>query len=191
MNICHWLSPAPPRYPKNPAISHGGRIVFDYAQLAQRVAALSAGMRAKLGLERGDRVALFMANSPFYIELLYATWWGGLTAIPVNAKLHPEEAAYILDHSGANVCFVTPDLASVIGGLANRCGQLAEVISAGSAHYAALMSQSDWSGPCRAHADEVAWLFYTSGTTGRPKGVMISHRNIVAMTLSYFTDVDS
>ena len=100
MNIAHWLARSACAHPDNPAVSQGSRVVFDYAQLAQRVTALAAGLRRRLALEPGDRVALMMTNSPFYIELLYAAWWGGLTAVPVNAKLHREEAAYILDHSG-------------------------------------------------------------------------------------------
>src|SRR5512132_636343 len=114
MNIAHWLQRAARVSPRNAAVSHGALVVFDYAQLAQRTAKLATGMRDRLGLARNDRVALFMTNSPYYIELLYAAWWSGLTVVPVNAKLHREEAAYILDHSGARACFVTGDLASEI-----------------------------------------------------------------------------
>ena len=190
MNIAHWLARSARVYPGNPAVSQGSRVVFDYAQLAQRVSALAAGLRQQLALQPGDRVALVMTNSPFYVELLYAAWWGGLTAVPVNAKLHHEEAAYILDHSGAKVCFVSADLAADIGALEGRTGQLARVIEAGYADYHALLQWDDATQPFPVRPDDAAWLFYTSGTTGRPKGVTISHRNIIAMSLCYFADVD-
>ena len=183
MNIAHWLARSARVYPGNPAVSQGSRVVFDYAQLAQRVSALAAGLRQQLALQPGDRVALVMTNSPFYVELLYAAWWGGLTAVPVNAKLHHEEAAYILDHSGAKVCFVSADLAADIGALEGRTGQLARVIEAGYADYHALLQWDDATQPFPVRPDDAAWLFYTSGTTGRPKGVTISHRNIIAMSL--------
>src|SRR4051794_30814728 len=112
MNIAHWLARAARAYPNNAAVSYGPRVLFDYAQLARRVSSLSVGLSGKLGLEPGDRVALVMTNSPLYVELLYAAWWAGLAAVPINAKLHREEAAYILEHSGAKVCFVTADLES-------------------------------------------------------------------------------
>ena len=82
--------------------------------MASRVARLAAGLPAKLSLKPGDRVALAMKNCPEYYEILFACWHAGLTAVPMNAKLHAKEFAYILENSGAKACFVTPDLA--VGG---------------------------------------------------------------------------
>jgi acyl-CoA synthetase (AMP-forming)/AMP-acid ligase II len=59
-------------------------------------------------------VALAMSNSPEYVEILYAVWHAGLTAVPMNAKLHRREFAYILDHSGTRLCFATPDLVETV-----------------------------------------------------------------------------
>src|SRR2546421_10177770 len=82
--------------------------------MAKRVARLSSGLRQKLGLKRGDRVALAMSNCPEFYEVLFACWHAGLTAVPMNAKLHPKEFAYILENSGAKACFVSRDLASAV-----------------------------------------------------------------------------
>ncbi len=84
-----------------PAVALGSETVASYAQLADRVARLAGGMRGSLGLGPGDRVAIAMKNCPEFVEVLYATWHAGLTAVPMNAKLHPREFAYILENSGA------------------------------------------------------------------------------------------
>ena len=190
MNLALLLLRAARALPDRPAVALGDRPLLDYRGLARRCGALAASLRAPLGLEPGDRVGIFATNSPEYVELVWAAWWAGLAVVPVNAKLHPKEAAYILDHSGARVCFVTPDLADAIVPLAGTVPGLERVLITGSDEYRRLGSVD--ASPEVAHTapDDLAWLFYTSGTTGRPKGVMITHRNLLAMTLCYFADVD-
>ena len=138
-----------------------------YAELANRSAALAAALRGRLALQPGDRVALTMTNCPQYLEVLFAIWHAGLTAVPVNAKLHANEFAYILENSGARVAFATPNLAPTIGGI--ETDTLATVIETGSADYEALFAAEPMP-LAQIEATDVAWLFYTSGTTGQPKG---------------------
>jgi acyl-CoA synthetase (AMP-forming)/AMP-acid ligase II len=166
MNLVRWLDRAARADPAAVAIYRGDRPWADYAALAGRVGRLAAGLRDKEGLAPGDRVALFMGNSPEYLEAMYAIWWAGLAAVPINAKLHPREVAYIVEDAGARVLIDSPQAAARLRG-----------------DHAAPIHDLD--------GGEMAWLFYTSGTTGRPKGAMLSHRNLAQMTFSYFVDVDA
>jgi long-chain acyl-CoA synthetase len=131
-------------------------------------------------------VAIAMRNSPQFAEVMLAAWHAGLAAVPMNAKLHPKEFAYILDDSGARVCFVTDDLA----GATAEAGSGATVIGAESADYDRLLAHAAIPLQPRPN-DALAWLFYTSGTTGRPKGAMLTHGNLRAMIDAYLADVDA
>ncbi|MEE9275483.1 MAG: AMP-binding protein, partial [bacterium] len=190
MNTAVYLERAGRTFGERTAVAVGDKRHSDFAELAGRVAAIAGGLRDRLGLVPGDRLALAMKNCPEFIEILYAAWHAGLCAVPVNAKLHPREIAYILDHSGARCCIVTPDLMEAVAPLAEEVPGLERVISVGTGEHRSLLAGDP--APLVARGpDEVAWLFYTSGTTGRPKGAMLSHRCLQAMTLSYFADVDA
>jgi long-chain acyl-CoA synthetase len=186
VNLAHLLARSARAFPERPAIALGERTLTDYRVLARRCASLAGALRSTLGLGPGDRVGIFATNCPEYVELLWAAWWAGLAVVPINAKLHPQEAEYILGHAGARVCFVTPDLAEAIGPL----NALERVTVIGTDEYRSMAAADGSPEPAPAAPDDLAWLFYTSGTTGRPKGVMITHRNLLAMTLCYFADVD-
>ena len=110
MNIANLFMRAGRAHAELPAVALGADVLLSYGQLVRRGAVLAGRLREALGLAPGDRVALVMKNVPEYVELLLAGWYAGLTMVPANAKLHPRELEYILDHSGARVCFVTPDL---------------------------------------------------------------------------------
>ena len=186
MNIAHHLIRAGRVHGAKPAVARGANVVLSYEVLADRVTRLATGLTNRLGLRAGDRVGLLLKNCTEYPELMYACWHAGLVAVPVNAKLHPNEFAFIVDNSGARVCFATADIA---GDVANVIGDETRLIEVGSDEYHRLTS-GDVS-PLRVRgADDPAWLFYTSGTTGRPKGATLTHRNLLAAMLCYCTDVD-
>ena len=189
MNLAQLLAKPAAAWSDRPAVALGERTVLDYRGLADRAARLAAGLRDIHGVRPGDRVALAMTNTPEYVEALFAIWHGGFAAVPINAKLHPREFAYILGDSDARVCLATEDLAEAIAGIADGLAELRAVVAAGSPDYAKLLA-AEPAAMADAAPDDLAWLFYTSGTTGRPKGAMLSHRNLLVMTLSYFADVD-
>ena len=178
MNLAHWLVATARRQPDAPAIFAGERLHATYGGFAARAATLAAHLQSRFGLQVGDRVALFLRNGPDYLELLYAIWWFGGVAVPVNAKLHPDELGWILSDSGARLVICDTPQPAPTGCTALVLADLAPCAADGAALSAALPPEA------------LAWLFYTSGTTGRPKGVMLSHDNLRAMALSYALDVD-
>ena len=181
MNIVHLLRRSALLHAHRPALLHGDQLLWDYGTLAHRVARRAASLQAA-GLQPGERVALFLRNHPAYLELLYACWWAGLVVVPVNAKLHVREAQWIVEHSGARIAFITAD----VGADLHAPGGTVDVDQPAYAQIpTAALPLTE-----RA-ATDTAWLFYTSGTTGRPKGVQLTHRNLQTMALSYLADVDA
>ncbi|HEX6978199.1 MAG TPA: AMP-binding protein [Alphaproteobacteria bacterium] len=190
MNIAQHLHRAALIHPDRPALAVADRVVATWSQMYGQAARIAAGLgRPPYSLSPGDRVALIMANGPAYAALLYGCWHGGFAAVPANSKLHPKELAYIIDHAQAKVVFVTPELAEVAAIAVREAGISLPIVDVESPEFARL-GEGAPAPMAETAADDLAWLFYTSGTTGRPKGAMLSHRNLLAMTMSYFIDID-
>jgi acyl-CoA synthetase (AMP-forming)/AMP-acid ligase II len=190
MNLAGWLARNARRFGERPAISQGRAVRATYAQFAARVATIAAHLAAACDGRTGERVAIIMTNRPEYLEALFAVWHAGLVAVPVNAKLHRDEFRYILDHSGARLAIVSADLAGVVAPLADELPNLASVAVVGEREWRQWQS-GDGMTLVDRQPDDAAWLFYTSGTTGRPKGAILTNRNLLAACLGYFSDVDS
>lgn len=188
MNPAEWLFRTARLNPNAEALLHGTSVVADYATFAGRAAALGTGLRERFGVREGDRVAIFCGNRPEYLEMLYGTWSAGAIAVPINAKLHAREAAWIVEDSGATVLFCEQKLSSAFAAIAPH--SLKALIEPGDRDYRNLLAAAPMAQAPAMAGDDVAWLFYTSGTTGRPKGVMITARNLQTMSLAYFADVD-
>ncbi|WP_069300592.1 class I adenylate-forming enzyme family protein [Neptunicoccus sediminis] len=183
MNLAHWLHQTARARPLHPAIRKGEVLHATYEDFASQSCAIGQQLAARHGIIKGDRVALFTRNCTEYLEILYGVLWIGAVIVPINYKLHPREAAWIIDN--ARAAMVITEHGDVFGGdVPLPCPEL------GLTDFSSLPN-ANYQPPGPVAMEDVAWLFYTSGTTGRPKGVMITHRNIHAMAGSYTLDVDS
>jgi acyl-CoA synthetase (AMP-forming)/AMP-acid ligase II len=115
-------------------------------------------------------------------EIMVGCWVAGLVVVPVNAKLHEKEVSHILENSGAKLVFCSDEI--------NRSDTPVETVETGSIAYQALLATEALETAVDTRPDDLAWLFYTSGTTGRPKGAMLSNRNLLAMANAYYADID-
>src|SRR5512135_1317889 len=109
MNVAEWLAATARMRPAAPALLTGFDLDADYKTFARRAAAIGAGLSRQYGIAPGDRIALFATNCTQYLECLYGIWWIGAVAIPINAKLHGREAAWIMGDAGASLAFVSDD----------------------------------------------------------------------------------
>src|SRR5664279_6556821 len=188
MNLALWLYRAGLSHPSLPAAALGTRVVATYGELAARAACLVGALRDRLKRKPGERVAIAAKNSPDYLALLYGIWHAGLAAVPANAKLHGAELGYILEQSGARVCFASPSIDSEIAPHAPK--SLERLIAIGGAEFQALF-EADPIAVVPRNGNDLAWLFYTSGTTGRPKGAMLSHHVLSLASHAYAAEVDA
>ena len=182
MNLFALLDQAAARFGDRGAVYRGEHQQLTWAQLRDRALRLAGSLR---GLGPGARVAVASENSPEIVELMFAVWAAECVYLPINYKLHPREMQQILDDAGAAVVFASPRIAT---DLTPATETPLEVI--GSQAYQARLAAEPVKPPSTEPA-ELAWLFYTSGTTGRSKGAMLSHRNLMAMAVAHLADFDS
>jgi len=155
-----------------------------WGETAERIARIAGGLQA-LGLEEGDRVAMLALNSDRYFEFFYATSWAGMVFVPINIRLAPPEFVHWLSDSGSRALIVDDAFAPAVPQLTPHLPELEMLIHAGDGDapegmtaYEALAEHGAVEVSSRG-GDDVAGLFYTGGTTGLSKGVMLSHGNIV------------
>jgi len=187
MNLSRTLRSVALAVPRHTAISALG-VSLTYAELEAQVAAIAGALRKRHGLRKGDRVGIWMENCVELFPVLFGVWRAGLAAVPINNKLHPKELQWILENSSARLCVVTPDLAGKLPELPPGTA-MPPVIATGTSDYAALL-QGEPIHDAPADPTDEAWLFYTSGTTGRPKGAVLTHRNLLFMVHAYYADID-
>ncbi|MBK8239984.1 MAG: AMP-binding protein [Deltaproteobacteria bacterium] len=167
--------------PDQPAASWGA---ISYRELAARARSFGAAL-AQLGIGPGERVAIVAHNSARWIAALFGATMAGRVLVPINFRLHAHEIEYIVRHSGARALLLDPDLVDSLGDI-----PVEHRFVLGAASDELFLQRVDAPTP-EIDEDEVATLNYTSGTTARPKGVMLTHRNlwINATTFGWHTGV--
>ncbi|WP_324741724.1 long-chain fatty acid--CoA ligase [Tsuneonella sp. CC-YZS046] len=163
-----------------------------YREFRDRALAIGGNLLA-MGCEPGDRVAFCLANSPRIMEVIFGCFAAGLVVVPVNARLHSREMAYIVQDSGAKILIHGPEYQDGIMAHAALFGTVARICTApaeGTKPFAALIDPADaLAAAVEAAPEDLCWLFYTSGTTGKPKGAMWNHRMVRCVIMNYLADL--
>jgi fatty-acyl-CoA synthase len=178
-----WTARRARMSPDRVAVAHDGR-EWTYRELHERASRL-AHVLATVGVAGGDRVAYLGPNHPTFLEALFATGQLGAVFVPLNWRLAAPELAYILSDSGADVLLVSPDHASTVDGLLIRA-----TVTLGEEYEARLAASRTEPVDEAVDPGETCMILYTSGTTGRPKGTMLTHANVVWNSVNLLLDVD-
>jgi acyl-CoA synthetase (AMP-forming)/AMP-acid ligase II len=188
MYLTQALHRAVRQTPDLPATIFGDR-VRTWARSADRVARLAAGLR-EVGVQTGDRVAMLALNSDRYHEYLFAVPWAGAVVTPINIRWSPTEIAYALGDSGSAVLLVDDAFVPMLPTLRGLCRGLRTVIHCGddpapegTLSFEVLVAGHDPAPDAHRGGGDLAGIFYTGGTTAHPKGVMLSHANLLVSTL--------
>lgn len=179
MSLFSILDNTAARFGDRPAVFLGEQQLYTWAQLRDRALRLSASIRAEHAA--GSRIAIASENRPEIVELMFATWAAECVVVPINYKLHALEMQQIITDSGAALVFASPKIAAGLGANSHVIG--------GDEYNLRLAGTAV--APADPDPTALAWLFYTSGTTGKSKGAMLTHRNLMAMAVAHLADIDA
>ncbi|PSL50415.1 feruloyl-CoA synthase [Salsuginibacillus halophilus] len=184
MTISNWIAQNALKYPESPALILGEHVTT-YAAYNDEINRLAAGLQA-LGVKVGDRVAIFMPNTPEFASALPAIHRIGAVAVPLNARLTTSELNDILTHAEAKAILAHEALMATAKDIAMPDGFIKITTAATDQNWHAFQSLIDQAPPVPElpdiNDDDLATLLYTSGTTGQPKGVRFTHRSIQAVS---------
>ncbi|HEU5103601.1 MAG TPA: long-chain-fatty-acid--CoA ligase [Roseiflexaceae bacterium] len=161
-----------------------------WQEFGERVARLAGALRG-LGFETGGRAAILALNSDRYLEVYYAVAWAGGIIVPINIRLAPPEISYALNDSGASILIVDDAFAAMLPALSGKLDIVREVVfagdgptPAGARNYEELLTAAKPIPDAERRGDDVAGIFYTGGTTGQAKGVMLTHSNFLSQAIN-------
>jgi len=195
MNVGTLWTKAARSFPDRLAIAYGDS-EWTYRQADERINRLANALRG-LGIQKGSNVAILLHNCPPFIEGLFACFKAGIGAVPINFRLHPKECSFIIDNSEAQAVILGEDFRDSLYALRKEMPRVKHFISIidpleGMLRYeASIKNQPATFADEEIERDHLAWVFYTSGTTGRPKGAMLTHHNLMIMTMNFYADMCS
>ncbi len=168
----------------------------DWTGFQNRISRLAAGLQG-LGVTPGDRVAILANNSDRYLEYFFAVPWSGGVFVPINTRLAPPEVEYWISDSGSQILFIDDDFLPYLPKLRGKMPTVQHIIYVGDGaapegllHYETLIQENDPAEDAGRCGEDLAGLFYTGGTTGVSKGVMLSHRNLVSNAMHVIHEMD-
>ncbi len=184
MNVGYLLFNTAARQPGGLALVSGGQRCT-YAELEARVARLAGAMLAA-GLQAGERVGILFLNNTHFVEVYFAALWAGLVATPINSRLTGREMAYILNDSQSAALFHGREFADTVAGISAGLESVRFFVSPGGQGPDPCHDYEEFLAggqprrlDTRIGEDHPCQIMYTSGTTGRPKGAVITHRNVL------------
>ncbi len=193
MNVGTLFTKAARSFPERLAIAYGDS-EWTYRQANERINRLANALR-RLGIQKGSNVAILLHNCPPFIEGLFACFKAGIGSVPINFRLHPKECSFIIANSEAEAVILGEDFRDPLYALRGEMPRVKHYICItepleGMLRYEDLIKdQSSTFADEEVERDHLAWLFYTSGTTGRPKGAMLTHHNLMIMTMNFYADM--
>jgi acyl-CoA synthetase (AMP-forming)/AMP-acid ligase II len=194
MHAGHLLTRAALRYPERPAWLEADRRV-SFRETEARVNRLAHALLG-LGARPGDRIGMLVPNCARGLETILAPMKAGMCVVPMNVRLHPEEHAYILEDAGARILVYGHELRPYLAAIRGRLSTVEHFVAIEGGEPSDLDFEAVQEGrPAEPpdlviEPDDLAWLFYTSGTTGRPKGAMLTHRNLITMAEQFLLDLN-
>jgi acyl-CoA synthetase (AMP-forming)/AMP-acid ligase II len=179
MNLCEYLARQVDRRPDEPAI-RTDEVTSTYADVGAQARRVAAWLEER-GIEEGDRVAVYMPNCAVYAPLIFGIWHVGAVASPLNVRFGVDDLAFVLDDIRPRVLFTSPAFGDATAELEDRVDHLEHVAElAGDGSLAGFPDASAAPARTKRLDDDTAIVMHTSGTTGDPKGVVQTHRNIGA-----------
>jgi len=163
-----------------------GEVRYNFAELLERTRRLAGALAAR-GIRRGDRVAVLDANSHRYLEAYYACAHAGAILLPLNSRLSPRELDHVLNEAGAKAMLVAQPFFEMFEAARPQLGSVETVLGYGGPlppavgdYEAALSDAAPMEAPVAVVPDDICQIYYTSGTTGEPKGVCLTFGNMLA-----------
>ncbi len=194
MHVGHLLTRAALRYPDRPAWLQGDLMVT-FRKAEARVNRLAHALLS-LGAQPGDRIGMLVPNCYQGLEALLAPMKAGMAVVPMNIRLHPSEHEYMLNDSSAKVLVYGEEFGDHLAQVSGNLTSIKHVIcvgrgTAGDLDYEGVLDGQRETPPDLAiEPDDLEWIFYTSGTTGHPKGAMLTHRNLITMAEQFLLNIN-